>query len=222
MTLDDIRQQIRAHVVLSVQTDLSDAQITEFVTTTIERLQQASDWRYQENSVQIPIAANSYLGTALPSDFVVEAAVYQYNPPTTAGPGWIMPIGRLPGGRIDWATQSTMQDRNEAYPVPAPSGLSYYLWMDQIWIVPTQSSAITIQLDYYSDPANNSQPTDSIGLIGVSPRAVLWGALQLTYLYLHEVELAGAVGSIYDQLTDAAFKREQGARVGAKAYSRGR
>src|SRR5262249_61036202 len=99
-----------------------------------------------------------------------------------------MPIGRLPGGRIDWATQSTMQDRNEAYPVPAPSGLSYYLWIDQIWIVPTQSSAITIQLDYYSDPANNSQPTASIGLIGGSPRSILCGQLRLSYPYVNGVD----------------------------------
>lgn len=221
MILDDVRTQLRAHTVLT-STDLTDAQLDEFIWTTIERLQQTADWHFQENSVQIPVAANSYTGVPLPSDFVVEAAVYQFTPPSAAGPGVLQPIGRLPGGRVDWAVYTTRQDRNESFPVPAPSGLSYYIWMGQLWVVPAQSSDITVQLDYFSDPPNPIQTTDQGGLLGVSPRTVLWGSLQLTYLYLHEVELASAVGDIYNQLLDAAFKREQGRRMGATQYTRTR
>jgi len=219
--LDDVRAQLRAHTVLT-SADLTDAQLNEFIWTTIERLQQTADWRFQENTVQIPFPANSYTGVPLPDNFVVEAAVYQFTPPSAAGPGSLEPIGRLPAGRLDWAVYTTRQDRNESYPVPPPAGLAYYLWMDQLWLAPAPSSNITVQLDYYSDPANPVATTDEQGLLGVSPRAVLWGALQLTYLYLHEVELAGAVGSIYDQLIDAAFKREQGRRMGATQYTRTR
>ncbi len=221
MILDDVRTQLRAHTVLT-SADLSDAQLNEFIWTTIERLQQTADWHHQENTLQIPFPANSYTGVPLPSDFVVEAAVYQFTSPSTSGPGYIVPIGRLPAGRVDWAVQSTRQDRNESFPVPPPAGLSYYIWMGQLWIVPTQSNDITVQLDYYSDPANPTLTTDQTGLLGVSPRTVLWGALQLTYLYLHEVELAAAVGEIYNQLLDAAFKREQGRRMGATKYTRTR
>jgi hypothetical protein len=218
--LDDVRTQLRAHTVLT-SADLSDAQLNEFIWTTIERLQQTADWHYQENTLQIPVTGNSYTGVPLPSDFVVEAAVYQFVPASTVQPPSLIPVQRLTS-RVDWAVQSTRQDRNESFPVPPPEGLSYYIWMGQLWIVPTQSNDITIQLDYFSDPTNPSQTTDQTGLLGVSPRTVLWGALQLTYLYLHEVELAAAVGEIYNQLLDAAFKREQGRRMGAKQYTRTR
>jgi hypothetical protein len=221
VTLDDIRQQIRAHVVLSA-TDLTDPQLDEFVWTTIERLQQTADWHFQENSVQFPFPANSYVGVPLPDDFVVEAAVYQFMPQSTSAPANLLPIGRLPGGRFDWAVEANRQDRNESFPVPASSRQAYYIWMDQLWLVPAQSSDITVQLDYYADPPDPVQPTDTTGLVGVSPRTVLWGALQLCYLYLHELELAGAAGQIYDELTDAAFKREQGRRMGATQYTRTR
>lgn len=225
MILDDVRTQLRAHTVLT-STDLTDAQLDEFIWTTIERLQQSADWHFQENTNQFVYPANTNSGIPLPDDFVLEAAVYQWMPPSPSNPPLLpalVPIDRLPGGRADWAEFSTRADRNERFPVPAPSGLAYYLWMEQFWLVPTpQSADVTVQLDYYSDPSDPSQPTDEFGLLGVSPRAVLWGSLQLTYLYLHEVELAGAVGSIYDQLTDAALKREQGLRVGATKYRRTR
>jgi hypothetical protein len=220
VNLDDVRTQLRAHVVLT-STDLPDAQLNEFIWTAIERLQQTADWHYQENTVQIPVPPNSYTGVPLPSDFVVEGAVFQFMPASTVQPPSLIPVQRL-GSRVDWAAYSTRPDRNESFPVPAPEGLAYYIWMSQLWIVPSQSNAITVQLDYYSDPPNPSQPTDTTGLLGISARAVLWGALQLTYLFLHEIELASAVGEIYNQLIDAAFKREQGRRMGAKQYPRTR
>ena len=220
MILDDVRTQLRAHTVLT-STDLTDAQLNEFIWTTIERLQQTADWHYQENSLQIPVPANSYTGVPLPSDFVVEAAVFQFMPASTVQPPSLIPMDRLTS-RVDWAAYSTRPDRNESFPVPGPEGLSYYIWMGQLWVVPTSSNDITVQLDYYSDPPNPTQTTDATGLLGISGRAVLWGALQLTYLFLHEVELAGAVGEIYNQLIDAAFKREQGRRMGATKYTRTR
>lgn len=215
MTLDDLRVQLRAHTVLS-STDLSDAQLNEFIWTTIERLQQSADWHFQEQTVQFVFPPGSIVGVPLPSAFVVEAAVYQVQGVTATSPGGLVPMNRLPAGRLDWAVYSSRPDLNEAFPVPAPTGLAYYLWMGQMWVVPTpQTDAVTVQLDYYGDPVAPTLPTDATGFLGVSPRAVLWGALQLTYLYLHEVELAAAVGQIYDQLTDAAFKREQGLKLGA-------
>src|SRR5262249_41395323 len=123
---------------------------------------------------------------------------------------------------LDWAVYTTRQDRNESFPVPAPSGIAYYIWMGQLWLVPSQSNDITVQLDYYSDPPNPTQTGDATGPLGVSARAGLFGALQLTYLFLHEAELAAAVGEIYNQLIDAAMKREQGRRMGAKQYTRTR
>ena len=83
MILDDVRTQLRAHVVLS-STDLSDAQLNEFIWTAIERLQQTADWHYQENTIQIPIAASSYTGVPLPSDCALSGSS-ERNHPTIAG-----------------------------------------------------------------------------------------------------------------------------------------
>jgi len=215
MTLQQLRTQIRQHTVILPMAHLSDAQIDEFIWTAIERMQQAADWRFQHKSVVLPAPPSTPV--ALPADFVVEAAVYQQ-----MDDGGLVPMALVEGGRRAVAAEDVRQSGNESYPKPSPAGSSYYIWAMNLYVVPDGSDPINVQIDYYCDVPMPLSPNDETGFLLYHPRAVLWGALQTCYLYLHEMDLANAVGQVYTDLVASAAKRDEGFRIGAKQEVRGR
>jgi hypothetical protein len=217
MTLGELRAQLRAHLVILPPAHLSDAQIDEFIQTAIERLEQAHDWRFQQYSVTVPYPDAGLDFLALPADFVIEASVYLVNANGSLGP-----VRRLEAGRRAWAEYTNAPQINESYPVPSVDAPYYYIWQQRLYLVPVPSDPVTVQLDYCREFPRPLLATDAEGFLQYHPRAVLWGALQIAYLYLHEVELSAGVAQIYSDLTAGAAARDHGARVGATQEPRTR
>jgi hypothetical protein len=218
MTLAELRAQVRQHVVILPAAHLTDDQIDEFIQTAIERLEQAHDWRFQQYSVQLPYPDVGLDYVTLPDDFVVEASVY-----LVASNGSLVPVNRLDAGRRAVAEYVNAPSMNESYQVPALDALYYYIWQMRLYLV-NQSAAdpITVQLDYYREFPRPSTGSDDQGFLQYHPRAVLWGALQVAYLYLHEIEMSQGVATIYTDLTAGASARDHGFRVGATQSPRTR
>src|SRR5262245_37143704 len=224
MTLAELRAQIRAHTVSLPQAHLTDTQIDEFIQTAIERLEQAQDWQFQQWSVQLPYPdpVQPVVDYAtLPTDFVLEASVFLVSPE----PSSLTPVRRLDAGRRAWAEYANAPNMNESYPVPTIDGPYYYIWQQRLYLIPPQgadSDPVTLQLDYYREVPRPQLASDSEGFLRYHPRAVLWGALQVAYLYLHEIEMSQGVGQIYGDLTAGAAARDHGTRVGATQQPRKR
>lgn len=218
-TLAELRTQLRAHTV-TTSTDLSDTQCDEFVNTAIERMQSQHDWGLQE-AVSSPLTYGAATdGQSLPSDFIREVTVNEVDLTASDPSLQYLTIGKLEGGRAAWAERVHASDVSSTFPRPAISGRYYFLWAGSIYIVPQPSSDITVQVDYIKAQADLSGSSSNAFLTKYS-RCVLWGALQVAYVFLHEPELAAAAGAVYADCLQAALKRDTSGRIGGGAKSRG-
>ena len=93
-------------------------------------------------------------------------------------------------------------------------------WINAYLVPPPSGDPVTVQLDYFREFPRPLVASDEAGFLQYHPRAVLWGALQVAYLYLHEVEMSAGIATIYSDLTAGAAARDHGARVGATQQPR--
>jgi len=181
---------------------LVTATCEEFINTALRRLQRTHLFRCQELSLDIPYSATTQ-SVPLPPDFLTESGVWSKDPSATDPTKALAPVVRTQ--RRFWIEAVDPSNlRDTIYPnVASPSANTflltsrwYYIWAQQLVIVPQPNALITLTLDYWKKTADLTgvQFNDFTVLY---PDLLRAGALVEAYKFLHEDERAATIEAEY-------------------------
>lgn len=193
---------------------LPNAQALECVNLAIRKMYRRHNFRVMQQSTQFSLPGGSVNWMPLPYDFLQEKAVYTLDPSQKDPAAALTPVNRLQ--KEQWfSSVSPLSNTDQTFPhVMSPSFQSvvtdfrnYYLWANQLVIVPTPSAPITLVVDYMrrvGDLTLGLNPQDQNEFTVLFPDVVRWGALAEAYDWLHEEERAVRANMQFDlKLKDA-------------------
>lgn len=177
-------------------TVLPDTIALECVNLTIRAMQRKHDFRSMQQSVAVPIPGGTVNRAPLPFDFIHEVMVYTLDPGQQDPAQALVPTVRVL--KPQWfAARSPLNSTDPVFPnVAVPGARSdvtnergYYVWAGYLYVVPSPSQPITLNLDYARrnpDLVLGLTPEDENALTVEFPDVVRAGGLAEAYDWLHE------------------------------------
>ncbi len=213
-TRADLHTQLRDHASMEFATSiLSDTRLDTFLNAAIERIQSARDWKGQEGSADFVYTATTD-GLVLPGDFITEERVSEVG--TQSDPSLnLSPLPKVQRG--EWVQRAGAPSTSRTFPTPSLTGRYYYLFAQQLFIVPNPSTDIIIRLDYVATLADLSASVTENFFTLFHPALVKWGALSELYAFLHEEERINVCEQMFQRYFDAARRADVSAKTGGDA-----
>lgn len=200
-------REITGHTSVTV----TDTLVLEAINTVIEEAQIAADWQPQDQSWECTYPRTAD-GIALPDGIVFVYNVFQRNLSQTDPAVALAPLGELT--RQQWIDRINAGDMSRAFPRPSISGSYYYLWDGKLFVVPQQSAALTIVVDYRGfvrplTAIGTTLTTESSNYFTLTyQRMVTWGALAIVWHALGEDDFAMAAEQRGQRFLTRAIKND--------------
>jgi len=234
-TVDSLATDVQNWVFAGVTgsaTVLSATQCGEFINTAIRRLQRHHRWQFQITKTVLTIPGQTVASVTLPSDFVVELAVASIDTSQSAPSSSYVPIQKC----LEWQwfdAVDPLATRDPQYPaIMATLNLTlaqdrryYFLVNDQLWIVPTPSSAITVLLEYertLADLVTGQSPAMSNAFTLRYPDVVRAGAIVEAAAYLQDQQQTAVWDAIFGKRLEEAVRHDNAVASGGQGGSRGK